>query len=392
MSQAVPYALPVEAAHEPDVPAVLPAPTHGVIRRLFALLASMVEWFFGVFTLIVGLAIVAAIPILQFASLGYLLEVAGRIARTGRLREGFIGIRQAARVGGIVGGSWLVLLPLRFVASLAGSAELIDPGGPVARGWRIAATVLAVLTLGHIILACARGGRLRYFIWLPGNLMWLVRRWRRGGYFQAARNAVWGFVVGLRLPYYFWLGVRGFVGSLAWLAVPVTMIGIGRQVPLVGFLGALALGIVVLYLPFLQVRFAHEHRFAALFSVCEVRARFRRAPCAFALALFVTLAFALPLCLLRIEMIPREAAWLPSIFFIVFFFPARIFTGWAYARAGRREQPRHWFFRWTMRLAMLPVAALYVIVVFFAQYTAWEGILSLYEQHAFLLPVPFIGG
>jgi hypothetical protein len=392
MSQAIPYALPAEPAQTP-VKVVVPA-THrrGVGRRLIAALASIAEWFFGVATIIVGLAIVAAIPILQFASFGYLLEVAGRIARTGRLREGFIGIRQAARVGGIVAGSWLVLLPLRFVASMAGSAELIDPGGPVARGWRIGAVVLAALTVSHVILACARGGRLRYFVWLPGNLVWLIRRCRRGGYFSVARDSVWDFVVGLRLPFYFWLGIRGFVGSLAWLVVPVTMIGIGRQVPLVGFLGALALGIVVLYLPFLQVRFSLENRFAALFSVREVRQRFRRAPWAFGFAFLVTLAFALPLYLFRIEMIPREAAWLPSILFVVFIFPARMLTGWAYARAVRRAQPRHWFFRWTMRLAMLPVAAIYVIFVFFAQYTAWEGILCLYEQHAFLLPVPFIGG
>ena len=36
-------------------------------------------------------------------------------------------------------GCWLVLLPLRLVASLATSAELIDPGGPVARAWKVGA-------------------------------------------------------------------------------------------------------------------------------------------------------------------------------------------------------------------------------------------------------------
>jgi len=41
-------------------------------------------------------------------------------------------------------------------------------------------------------------------------------------------------------------------------------------------------------------------------------------------------------------------------------------------------------------LLALPVAALYVLVVFFSQYTAWHGVLSLYEQHAFLVPVPFL--
>jgi hypothetical protein len=33
---------------------------------------------------------------------------------------------------------------------------------------------------------------------------------------------------------------------------------------------------------------------------------------------------------------------------------------------------------------------LYVLILFFTQYTTWEGIYSLYQQHAFLLPVPFL--
>src|SRR5262249_32183995 len=150
------------------------------------------------------------------------------------------------------------------------------------------------------------------------------------------------------------------------------------------------LGIVVLHLPFLQMRFAAENRFRALFEVKAVRQRFLRAPWAFWFALFVTFTFAVPLYLLKIEMIPREAAWLPSIVFIVFMFPTRLLQGWAYARSGRRDQPRHWFFRWTGRLLLVPTVFLYVVIVFFTQYTAWEGIYSLYQQHAFLLPVPFL--
>ena len=218
-----------------------------------------------------------------------------------------------------------------------------------------------------------------------------MRRLRQGGYYPAARDAVWTFVVGLRLPYYFWLGLRGFAGTLAWLVVPVTLIALGRRVPLLGFVGALLLGIVVFHLPFLQIRFAAENRFRALFEVRAIRHRYLRAPWAFCFALLVTLTFAVPLYLLKIEMIPREAAWLPSLVFLVFIFPTRLLTGWAYARSGRPEKPRHWVFRWSGRLGMLLPVMLYVIIVFFTQYTAWEGIWSLYQQHAFLLPVPFLG-
>jgi hypothetical protein len=38
---------------------------------------------------------------------------------------------------------------------------------------------------------------------------------------------------------------------------------------------------------------------------------------------------------------------------------------------------------------MLTFSALYGVVVYFTQFVAWGGIWSLYEQHAFLLPVPF---
>ena len=74
----------------------------------------------------------------------------------------------------------------------------------------------------------------------------------------------------------------------------------------------------------------------------------------------------------------------------MFLAPARLLIGWAYARSGRRDRPSHWFFRILGRLAIIPAAAFYVGVVFLAQYTSWAGVASLYEQHAFLLPVPFL--
>jgi hypothetical protein len=147
-----------------------------------------------------------------------------------------------------------------------------------------------------------------------------------------------------------------------------------------------------MYLPFLQLRLAQTQRFRAGFEWFAVRREFRKAPWAHAIAYVVTLAFALPLFLLKIEMVPREAAWLPSLFFVAFIYPARLLTGWALGRARRRgERPRHWLFRWTGRLVFIPAALFYVLIVFFTQYTSWNGVWSLYEQHAFLLPVPFLG-
>ena len=382
-AEAPPTAAPVAAAAAPQ--------RRGWMRRGAGVIASASEWVFGATALGLGLALLAATPVAQFLSLGYLLEAEGRVARSGRLREGLVGVRRAARVGSMVLGAWLWLLPVRLVASMARTAELIDPGGPIARRWRLGLIVSIILTVLHIAIACARGGRFRDFLWPPADPIWLVRRLRRGRLFAEARDAVWEFVTALRLPAYFRLGFFGYAGTLAWLLVPVTLLALGRRLPPLGFVGGLLLVVVTLVLPFLQAHFAAERRLAALFEYRAVRQRFRRAPWAFAVALFLTALFALPLYLLKIEMIPRETVWLPSLVFLAFIFPARVLTGWAYARAARREQPRHWVFRATGRLVMVPTALFYALFAFFSQYLAWNGIGSLYEQHAFLLPVPFLG-
>jgi hypothetical protein len=358
--------------------------------RIIGAIASAAEWFFGLIALVLGLSMLAALPLVQFASLGYFLESSARVARTGRLRDGFIGVRRAARVGGLATAIWLTLVPAWLVSSYAHSAQLIDPGGPVARSWRVGLVVVTAVSLLHIATSCARGGRFRHFLWPVGHPFWLCRQLRDGVLYREARDSLWAFVAALRLPYYFRLGLVGFLGTLAWLIVPAILIGATQRFPVLGALGALLLAFIVPFLPFLQVRYAVEGQVSALFSRRAIRDRFRRAPWAFAFSLLVLLVAAIPLYLLKLEMIPREAAWLPSLVFVVFLAPARLLTGWAYARSQRRDRPRHWLFRVLGRLAIIPTAALYVLVVFLAQYTSWGGVSSLYEQHAFLLPVPFL--
>jgi hypothetical protein len=338
----------------------------------------------------VGLSILAALPVAQFLSLGYFLESSARVAQTGRLRDGLFGVRRAARTGGILLGALISLLPLWLAGSYCSSAELIDPGGSVARTWRVILAVVTIITFVQIISACARGGRLRHFLWPIGMPFWLVRKVRSGGLYTGARDGFWEFIASFRLPHYFRLGLVGFLGTMAWLVVPATLIAASGRFPLLGFLGAFVLAFVAPSLPFLQVRYAVEGRTSALFSLRPIRERFRRAPWAFAFALMVLLLASVPLYLLKVEMIPREAVWLPSVVFVVFLAPAHVLVGWAYARSWRRYRPRHWTVRALGRLAIIPVALFYVLVVVLAQYTSWGGIGSLYEQHAFLLPVPFL--
>ena len=346
------------------------------------------EWCFGVVSLLAGLALLASFPLLQLLSLGYLLEVSGRIASTGRLREGWIGIRKAARVGSLVLGTWLILWLPRFASSLWNSAALIDADSGQTRLLRgLVIGLMAWVTL-HVSAACLRGGRLRHFLW-PRPIRFL-REMRSGGY-QRARDAVWEFVVSLRLPHYFWLGFRGFLGGMVWLAPPITLLAFSQDRVGMALIGGLLLAIAIRYLPFLQARFAMQNRFGALFEVGHVRAAYRRAPLAHSIALALTLVLAVPLYLLKIEAVPREVVWLPSLLFVISMLPARLCSGWATARADRRDAPRHVVVRSASWLLMLPLLGFYVAIVYFTQFLSWHGVWSLYEQHAFLVPVPFLG-
>jgi hypothetical protein len=361
--------------------------------RLWRAGRSAQEWLFGTLTLIVGLSVLATIPLVQLLSLGYLLEVSGRIARTGRLRAGFVGVRKAARLGRIAAGIGLLMIPLWIGSSLRVSAHLIDPASRAARLWDAGVLALALVVLFQIVTGCLRGAMIRHFL-VPRPIHSLRLLLAPDAY-SRARDGLWEFVAALRLPYYFWLGLRGFVGAVAWLLLPVSLLAAASRVPagggLVGLLGGAMLALVVLHLPFLQARFAAENRLGAMFELRALRRCFGRAPVAFLVALAFTLVLAIPLYLLKIEIVPREAAWLPSLLFVVSIFPARFLTGWALARSSRRHAPRLWLVRWASRLAMLPLAAIYAVVVYFTQYLSWYGVWSLYEQHAFGVPAPFLG-
>ncbi len=366
----------------------------GLLRRLFTALGLVMEWIFGAATLIVGLSVLATIPVAQLLSLGYLLEASGRVARNRRIRSGFVGVRTAARLGRVLVGVSILMVPLVLAASLRRSAHLIDPASRASRLWDVALVVLSALVLAQIASACLRGGRIRHFL-VPRPIR-SARLMLAPGAYGRARDAVWDFFMSLRLPYYFWLGLRGFAGAALWLVLPVSLLAAASRLPpglgtIVGLVGGALLALVLVHLPFLQARFAAENRWRAMFEPRALRRQFARAPVAFLVALVFTLVLALPLYLLKIEIVPREAAWLPSLLFVVSIFPARLLAGWAVGRAARREQPRHWFFRWSSRLTMLPVVLFYVLVVYFTQYLSWYGVWSLYEQHAFLVPAPFMG-
>lgn len=376
-------------------PLVVQPNRQGWLRWSWNQVRAITHWLFGLFSLIVILSILATVPVLQFMSLGYLLEATGRVVQTRRLRSGFIGISQSARVGSIGLGVFLSLLPLRFVSSLWYSSLLLNGDSGATRGLRALLLVLSVLVTWHIGWAMYRGGKLRHFAW-PAPLRF-VRTFRQGGMYTQASTRLAAFVSSLHLSHFFSLGLRGFLGASVWLCIPISLMAVSTKADdlgfggLLAFVGGFSLAWVLVYLPFLQARVAFTNRFSSQFEIREVRRQFQRAPIAYWFALLLTLTLAIPLYLLKAELIPREAAWLPSLFFVTFMYPARLGVGWAIARAERREQPRHWISRWSAWLGLLPVTLIYALIAYFTQFTSWYGSLSLYEQHAFLVPVPFLG-
>lgn len=363
-----------------------------LLRRLAPLpiwIATAWHYLIGVVTLILGLAVLVAIPIFQFLTLGYFLEAAGRTARSGKLRRCAVGVDEAARVGSVFAGFFVFWLPLQFLVSLRDDARLIDSTSPMARSLSAWTFIAFVVVLLHTFFAAARGGRLRYFAQPIRNGRWFVQAIRERRFLRDSVGRLIRFVGSLRLGHYFWLGVRGFAGTGIWLLVPSVLLAVGRETPPLAFLGGFTLSVVLLYLPFLQIRFAAENRMSAIFEVRAVRRRYARAPIAFLISFVFCLLASIPLYLLKIEVVPGDAVWMLALLFIVTIFPLKILIAWSYARAGRRYQPRFFLPRWSCKVVMFLVAVIYSYIVFLTQYTSWHGASALFENHAFLLPAPF---
>lgn len=385
---------PVPAPRQPSPPPVPKMPP--ALRKVIERQPKQVRGFFrgalrffrrvvGLISTVFALAILSSIPILNFLSFGYMLEASGRIARTGKFRAGFIGNKKLAVLGITVIVGWVAFFPARLISSLWKDAQLIDPTStPTTFTW-VALVAMALLALAVTFTT---------FVLLSWSVL---GNGSRGGLYVFVRDTVLDFVESLRLPYYFWLGLRGFAGALLWLVIPVGILLLAANATLpgpaalLGILGSLLLIPVILWLPFIEAHFARTGEFRAFKQLGVVRKAFTRAPVAFWLALFVTLLFAVPLYLFKIEMPPDELAWFFALFFVIFILPARMIAGWAMSRAFKSETKRFWLSRWGMRIAAVPIALAYVVWIFIMQYFQWSGEVSLLlEQHAFLLPAPLL--
>lgn len=372
-------------------------------RRLIGSILRAISWLisgtFCLVSLIVILAVLTAVPILQLIAFGYLLNVSGRLANGSTLRSALPHFQQAGQIGLAAVAIFLAALPTQMVAHLESVSTLINPESEQAAQMRILALATSVLMTAYLLWAWNRGGRLINYLW-PQPKRLLKQGWRWSTW-RTAPDRLWEFTVGLQTPKYFWLGLRGALGTLIWLSPSFVIIAAFRDgetgfAGLVGFAALLLLGLGMLYLPMLQVHFAAENRFRALFEVRTIRRDFRRAPWSWFAAMVICLVLTpIPLYLLKIEATPREVMWAPCLLFVAFIMPARMATGLALRRARRRPDltgTRAKISRNLIRLAMPLVIGVYLLFVYVSQYTSWDGLLTWVQQHAILIPVPFLSG
>ncbi|MEQ8635729.1 DUF4013 domain-containing protein [Gimesia maris] len=356
----------------------------------------VIRMVFGIACLVLFLAIIAAVPIVNFIALGYLLDVEGRVARTGKIRLAFPLLDIAPRLGTIVIGVALWLIPLFLLAGAAADAHLIDPGGSSDRNLHLINRLAAIAIAVHLCLALARGGTFWCFVRPLKNAIWLYRQIRAGGYLDRAAGHVSDFFASLKLGKNFSLGLRGFLGALIWLIIPSAMFaaasspegGQGGAVA-VTLLGGLILVIVLGWLPLLQAHFAAENRFRAMFELKTVRRKFKRSPLLWMLSLVIVYLLSLPLYLFKVAALPRDAIWGITLIFVATIYPTKILLGWVYHRASAKTKNAWFGWRWLSRTLILPLLAVYVFILFFTQFIGVHGNRVLMEHHLFLLPVPF---
>ena len=407
LSTAVIDAVPdVQASEVQDTPQMSERRRPRHFRHAAAGIGSIVGGIFNFASLVVCLAVLAAIPIVQLIAFGYLLDVAGRLAAGGKLREALPLSRAAGRVGVVAIAVMMASLPVQLLVHWESVAALISPDSWQAVLLRGAALAAACLGMIYVMWAVARGGHLWHFLW-PEPMRAIAEVWRPSTY-ATLPDQLWDFTASLELGRYFLLGLRGTIGTLIWLTPGFVIISANRNgeeaAGLVMSLAIFALAVVMLYLPMLQTRFAAENRFRALFEVRKVRRLFRYAPWSWFLAMFFGLLLPIPLYLLKIEATPKEVVWLPTLICVAFILPARIIEGMAYRRS-KRIADRHyeggafkpkglWNFvsRWVARVLIGAVVAIYIAFLTASQYTSWDGLQTWVQQHAVLIPIPFLSG
>jgi len=360
----------------------------GLLFRPIWWILRVIQWLAGLICLLILLAVITAIPIAQFYSLGFLLDAMGRVARSGRIRDGFPLIEHAPRLRSAVLGVWLVVLPLRLLAGAAADARIIGAGSSGDVDTHSLLVFLGFLAFIHLTIALTRGARFSYFFRPLANLRWLMgsRELNQGG-------DICRFVREMEIKRRTWLGCRGFFMSLLVLIPPTLIFAAARKTEgpslIITFIGGLCLAAVLSWMPILQARFALEDRAGALLEFRDTRRLFGHAPIAWVFTVLITLGLAFPLYLTKVVIPPKDAVGLITLLYVVALYPGKLLAGWTYFRARTRETPARLSVRAVARLLLIPILGGYTFLLFFTQFIGEHGRGTLFEHHAFLLRIGF---
>jgi len=349
----------------------------------------------GCLTLLLFVAVLAAVPGLNLLALGWMLDAEGRVARSGRLRDGLPWLGVVPRLGVVAIGLWGWLLVVRLVAAVADDAAIVDPGSATAAAWAQARSVVAILVAAHLMLALAAGPSPMAFLRPIRNLRRVVAAVRSGTLWRDAAAAVRRLLDVLAPVTTFRLGLGGFLGGLVWVAAPTVLFAAARisdrpLAPLVSVIGGILLALTLMWVPFLQARYAATGHLTAFLDLGAVREWFRRAPLAMLAAVMLLLGLTLPLHLLKVAVPPRDAFWLLTPLFVVVILPGRLAVGWAAARAAARPGRAWLVTRIVASIGCWATLALYLAILFLTPVLAALGTRVLFDHHAVLLPSPFL--
>ena len=349
----------------------------------------------GFMALVMLVAILAAIPVINVVALGWMLDAEARVARSGKLRDGFPWLGVVPRIGAAALGTCLWLLVVSMVASVADDAALIDPGSPRAAMWSNARLIVAVVVGVHLMLTVAAGPSLMAFFRPIRNVRRVVMAAREGNLWREWARALERLLAVLAPVTTFRMGLGGFLGGLAWVALPTLLFAAARSserpgAPVVSFIGGGLLAVTLMWVPFLQVRYAVTGRLTAFLEVAEIREWFRRAPVAMLAALVFLLGLTLPLYALKVVVPPRDAVWLLTPLFVVLILPGRLAVALAASTAAARTGRAFVGTRLLASLVAWVAITAYLVILFLAPALDALGNRILFDHHAVLLPTPFL--
>ncbi|MEZ6128839.1 MAG: hypothetical protein R3C59_09165 [Planctomycetaceae bacterium] len=394
------------------------------IRKPFRSLWWLFHVLLGIGFLLPLMAGLAAFPGLSLLSLGFMLDAEARVGTSGRFRDGFPLLAISTRVGTIALMVFLFLLPIMGLSSVAGAQAVItELSGLPQGGLRILTVVLQVLVFIHLLLAIANGGSFGAFLsplvllvrlplhslavvtrrrnlfefpYAAGNLHHVISKIRAGTFFSTIDFRADQLLQIFRPWHHLKLAFKAAIGALCWLAVPTLLLGAASTVPaqnpgprvLLSLIGGALMVPVAAWLPLLQCHQAVTGRFRDIFAVRTARGIISQVPLRWALATILMYGLAVPLYLSKVVLPPADAFWLFTPLFIVVIFPTRLLMGWVYGTGLRKTTDARRILRWPTKLIMIPMLLLYSGILFVLPLISEAGPRAMFENHAFLLPVP----